>query len=114
MYIINPWWFYFIGVTGTIQTFFWAIGIFGLLSICVIGFVFMVDGDKIKFPMKTLSIIFAIMILIGTLIPNKETCYAMAIASVATTENLDYATETGKNIVDYITEKAIELIKAGE
>jgi hypothetical protein len=54
------------------------------------------------------------MIFIGALIPNEKTCYSMAIASVATTENLDYAAEAGKNVIDYITEKAIELIKAGE
>ena len=36
------------------------------------------------------------------------------VASVATTENLEYAAEAGKNVIDYITEKAIELIEAGE
>lgn len=114
MYIINPWWFYLIGIAEAVQTFFFVIGILGLLGTCITWFVFMVEGDKINFPMKTLSIIFAIMIFIGSLIPNEKTCYSMAIASVATTENLEYAAEAGKNIIDYITEKAIELIEAGE
>ena len=117
MYLINPWWFYLIGIAEGLQSFFFIIGVMGILFSIVFAFVFFDEIQKTnaKFkPIKILSIIFAIMIFIGTLIPNEKTCYSMAIASVATTENLEYAAEAGKNVIDYITEKAIELIEAGE
>ena len=38
----------------------------------------------------------------------------MAVASCITTENIEYASELGKNVVDYVTEKVVELIEAGE
>ena len=116
MYIINPIWFYLIGVAEAIQSFFLSFGIMGISAIIVVGMVIAVDGtiNKFKKLFITGAIISIVFCLIGTLIPNKETCYSMAIASVATTENLEYAAEAGKNIIDYITEKAIELIEAGE
>ena len=116
MYIINPWWFYLIGIAEGIQAFFMVIGVIGLLVSLAFTIVFLtkIQTGNVKFKPIILSMIFAIMIFIGTLIPNEKTCYSMAIASVATTENLEYAAEAGKNIIDYITEKAIELIEAGE
>ena len=116
MYIINPWWFYLIGVANAIQGFFFAFGILGIASIIVVGIVMVTDDtiNNFKKFFITSAIISIVFCLIGTLIPSKETCYSMAIASVATTENLEYAAEAGKNIIDYITEKAIELIEAGE
>ena len=116
MYLINPWWFYLIGIAGAIQSFFLAIGIIGLSAMVVLGIITAFDEGEFYFKKWFITgfIISFIFCLIGSLIPNQKTCYAMAIASVATTENLDYAVETGKNIVDYITEKAIELIEAGE
>ena len=114
MYIINPIWFYLIGIAESIQCFFMMIGIFGLIAMILIAFVCAVESDGIPKICKPTIILFTIMIFIGTLIPNQKTCYSMAIASVATTENLEYAAEAGKNVIDYITEKAIELIEAGE
>ena len=115
MYVINPWWFYLIGIAEGIQTFFLLVGGIGLVLMLIV-FINKIFGDEINFPIpiKKICIIFAIMIFIGALIPNKETCYSMAIASIVTTENLNYTAEVGENIVDYITEKAIELIEAGE
>ena len=93
-----------------------AFGTLGIVGIVVAGIMVAVDGaiNKFKKLFITGAIISILFCLTGTLIPSKETCYSMAIASVATTENLDYAAEAGKNIVDYITEKAIELIEAGK
>ena len=117
MYIINPLWFYLIGVAEMIQGFFMITGGLGIGTVAIIGFVYLIEGQYStinKKPITTILITGLIFCFIGALIPNKETCYSMAIASVATTENLDYAAEAGKNIIDYITEKAIELIEAGE
>ena len=115
MYIINPWWFYLIGVAEGVQAFFLTIGTIGIIITGIIALVFSIEADDgvPKF-CKPIAILCAFMIFIGSLIPNEKTCYSMAIASVATTENLEYAAEAGKNVIDYITEKAIELIEAGE
>ena len=116
MYIINPWWFYLIGIAEAIQGFFLAFGTLSIAAIVVAGIIIFVDGtiNKFKKLFITGAIISILFCLIGTLIPSKETCYSMAIASIVTTENLEYTAEASKNIVDYITEKAIELIEAGE
>ena len=114
MYIINPWWFYLIGVAEGIKTLFLIIGIMGAIAMVLMAFLFTVETNGMPKFCKPIIILCAIMIFIGTLIPNKETCYSMAIASVATTENVEYAAEAGKNVIDYITEKTIELIEAGE
>ena len=116
MYIINPIWFYLIGVAEAIQSFFLVMGTIGLFLIVALGIVAIVEKEELYFKKLFIIgfIISFIFCFIGTLIPNKETCYSMAIASVATTENLEYAAEAGKNIIDYIAEKAIELIEAGE
>ena len=115
MYIINPWWFYLIGIAEAIKGFFLAFGTMSIAAIVVTGII-TVDGTINKFKKLFITgvIISILFYLIGTLIPSKETCYSMAIASIVTTENLEYTAEAGKNIVDYITEKAIELIEAGE
>lgn len=114
MYIINPIWFYLIGVAEAVQAFFLTIGILGMIIIGITSLIFAVETDEMPKFFKHIAILCAIMTFIGTLIPNQKTCYSMAIASVATTENLEYAAEAGKNVIDYITEKAIELIEAGE
>ena len=113
MYIINPIWFYLIGVAEGIQAFFLTMGIMGMIVTVLIALVCAVEAEVPTF-CKPIVILCAIMIFIGSLIPNQKTCYSMARASVATTENLEYAAEAGKNVIDYITEKAIELIEAGE
>lgn len=114
MYIINPWWFYLIGVAEAIQAFFMIIGILGAIIMIILACILLEENGEVPKCCKLIIILCISMTFIGTLIPNKETCYSMAIASVATTENLDYAAEAGKNVIDYITEKAIELIEAGE
>ena len=113
MYIINPIWFYLIGVAEGIQAFFLTMGRMGMIVTVLIALVCAVEAEVPTF-CKPIVILCAIMIFIGSLIPNQKTCYSMAIASVATTENLEYASAAGKNVIDYITEKAIELIEAGE
>lgn len=114
MYIINPWWFYLIGVGESIQAFFMIIGVIGIVFIGILTLIYIIEVDEVPKFCKLTMIFCSVMVLIGSLIPNKQTCYSMAIASIATIENLEYAAEAGKNVIDYITEKAIELIEAGE
>ena len=114
--IINPLWFYLIGIAGGVKDLFCFAGGFSLIAGLMTYFMSTTDSsmkDWIK-PSKTIAIIGLIALLIGTFIPNEKACYSMAIASCVTKENINYASEVSTNIVDYITEKAVEIIKAGE
>lgn len=62
------------------------------------------DWFKLK-----ITMFFVIPIIIGLLIPEENTVYKMLIASYATPNNIEYVKETGKDLVDYIIEKANEL-----
>ena len=113
--IINPLWFYLIGIAEGVQDLFFMCGFFSLVGGIVCYIAAMIE-DKIKYikPAKTIAILGLIALLLSTLIPNEKACYSMAVASCITTENIEYASELGKNVVDYVTEKVVELIEAGE
>lgn len=114
MYIINPWIFYLIGVAENVGVFTTCIGIVLIIISGVIAIVTYVENKlknkTIKLLTKT-TIIGFIFILISTLTPSKEVSYQMLAASLATKENIEYVTETGKDIVDYIVESANIIIK---
>lgn len=114
MYIINPWLFYLIGVAENVGVFTTCIGIVLIIISGVIAIVTYVENKlknkTIKLLTKT-TIIGFIFILISTLTPSKEVSYQMLAASIATKENIEYITETGKDIVDYIVESANIIIK---
>ena len=114
--IINPLWFYLIGIAGGVKDLFCLAGGLSFLGGLMIYFTSIIDNSMKdwKKPSKTIAIIGLIAILIGTFIPNEKACYSMAIASCITTENINYAGEISTNIIDYITEKAVEIIEAGE
>lgn len=114
MYIINPWLFYLIGVAENVGVFTTCVGIALIIISGVIAIVTYVENKlknkTIKLLTKT-TIIGFIFILISTLTPSKEVSYQMLAASIATKENIEYITETGKDIVDYIVESANIIIK---
>jgi hypothetical protein len=63
-----------------------------------------------KFKIKGFIVIAIISLVLGNLLPSRETCYQMLTASAFTYENVDYAIETGKDIVDYILETAEDVM----
>ena len=112
--IINPWLFYLIGVAENVGIFTTFIGVLLIIISIVIAIITYVENDlkhkNIKFLTKT-TIIGFIFILISMLIPPKDVSYQMLAASLVTKENIEYATETGKDIVDYIIESANTILK---
>lgn len=97
--IINPIWFYLIGMAGTLQVVMTFIVIFIVAS----GIMIVLDKGFSK-ESKKLCVIGSILAVLLCLIPSEETCYQMMAASLITKDNIEYVTETGKDIVDYIIE----------
>lgn len=98
-YIINPWIFYFISLSDTLK---WAFGIFVIIAI--IGLLYVYDECKNVKLAKKVFIIGCISLVICLFLPSKDTCYKMLIASQVTTENIENAKETVKDVADYIIE----------
>ena len=110
--IINPWLFYLIGIAENVGDFLFTIGLIAIIG-GVISSIISFCEDKIEH-LKTFTKILILGIIftfISMLIPSKETSYRMLAASLTTKENIEYVTETGKDIVDYIVESANIIIK---
>lgn len=108
--IINPWLFYLTDVLSGIK---WLLVVsfalalfFYLLAFCF----YVLDMSELPRWHKLKNIVFLVIpIIIGLLIPTENTVYKMLIASYTTPNNIEYVKETGKDLVDYIIEKANEL-----
>ena len=118
-YIINPIWFYLIGVASNLScTFIVISGIIFIAAFVLLLISAMEYGGNIQeimkvmknFKVKGFIIIAVISLILGNIIPSRETCYQMLVASAFTYENVNYAIETGKDIVDYILETAEEVM----
>ena len=115
--IINPWLFYLIGVCDSLITFFMFLGVILLLT-CVISIIVLTstyvgNEDEKKYIKNSVkgAIVGTFFLLISILIPPKEVSYQMLAASLITKDNIEYVTETGKDIVDYIIESANIILK---
>lgn len=97
--IINPIWFYLVGMAATLKM---VIAIIIALVI-VIAIVDTLDKGFTK-EVKRLYIIGSILTILFCFIPSEKTCYQMMVASLVTKDNIEYVTESGKDIVDYIIE----------
>ena len=119
-YIINPWVFYLLNILeNVVSGIVIALFIFGIVlwSYAIIWYVelstsYHDDEDKYPSPLaivKKWKIPLIICIVVLILTPSKETCYKMLIASQVTTENIESAKETVKEVADYIVESAKEI-----
>lgn len=125
-YIINPIWFYLIGVASNVGITLMIISSILLVSAGILFVAALADSygdlddlaDALKYcKFKTFIIVGAILLVLSLAIPDKETSYTMLAASAFTQENIEYAVDTGKDIVDYvleITEESMNLTKEGE
>lgn len=117
-YIINPWVFYLLNILGHIVG--WSIAglvIFGTcygIYVCVWFMEISGSNYEDKYPSPIalirkwkIPLILCITALI--LIPSEETCYKMLIASQVTTEHIEDAKETIREVADYIVESAKEI-----
>ena len=118
-YIINPIWFYLIGVASNLSCTFIVIStVIFIIAFVVLLITAMECGGDIedimavvkKFKIKGFIVIAIISLVLGNILPSRETCYQMLTASAFTYENVDYAIETGKDIVDYILETAEDVM----
>lgn len=120
-YIINPWFFYFIGLIEGLKLFFTIFTIIGVLAIIFLGTFLAVSNldvdtpfDKknyeliIKWLKRSIiaTIVFALMLVIT---PTSATLNKMMISSLVTKENLETVKTNAKDLIDYIAEKAEEL-----
>jgi len=123
-YIINPWFFYFVGLIEGLKLFFTIFTIIGVLAIIFLGTFLAVSNfdvdvffDKKNDELiKTLAkwfkrsiiatIVFALMLVIT---PTSATINKMMISSLVTKENLETVKTNAKDLIDYIAEKAEEL-----
>lgn len=113
--IINPWLFYFVDCLEGLQ-------IVCILVVIALTFAIVLltaiihdlewdEKEELKSAKRTrkIMIFFSILLLIVIpLIPSKETCYKMMVASQITDTNIQKAEDVIKGSVDYIFEKIDE------
>lgn len=126
-YIINPNWFYWLGVVESMRGFMLAVFIVSIVGIGAALIIIPVDvkliqdyPDVCDFEKKTVQFFtkalkFAIGVCIVTVlflvfVPSKETLIEMMIAKQATYENATWTVDAVKSAVDYIIQ-AIQSLK---
>ena len=113
--LINPFLFYLIEIVSRINIIFSIVGGVILIYTGIVTIVVVTDISN-KDLIKTLTkhvkkcfIIGGIMFFIGTLMPSKNTCYKMTVASYITNTNIEKAKGEAYNLIDYIVNKIDEL-----
>lgn len=126
-YIINPSWFYWLGVVNSMHGFILAAFIVAIILIgaslilimwnteMIRGFPNMCDGERksVQFFTKTLKVAIGVCVASGLVlvfVPSKETIIEMMIAKQATYENATWTVDALKNAVDYVVQ-AIQSLK---
>ena len=114
-YYINPIWFYLMNVGNGLKIALIVIGVCALVFAVATLFCLwdsclsLSDMDeeekKIAKAVKKATILGFILIFAGVLIPSKETCIEMMVASQVTHENVNTTKEELYNLIDYITDK---------
>lgn len=126
-YIINPSWFYWLGVVNSMRGFMLAAFIVAIILIGSSLILILWNTDMIReFPTmcaderksvqfftKALKIAIGVCIVAGlflVFVPSKETLIEMMIAKQATYENATWTVDTLKSAVDYVVQ-AIQSLK---
>lgn len=118
MAIINPWIFYLIDVLSTLKhnsAIIASVSIFAFCGTCLIAAIAKseshYDNDSARLAtlsvkaLKKILIVICISAGVYTVTPSEETMYKMLVAQYVTYENVDKATESIKEGVDYIFKK---------
>lgn len=113
MSVISPWLFYVIDLLDKLREVaiivFWII----VVTILITGFVALLEGEywedkiiqKLKKALKLSVIPIVISSVMYVAIPSKDMMYKMLVSKYVTYENIDKATNTIKDGVNYIFEK---------
>jgi hypothetical protein len=120
--IINPLWFYLIGISENVACTFWVVGGLLLAIGVIIGIVLMIEAwdmkeDVVKTLLKIIKksvIIGGILVTIGNLTPSKDTCYKMMTAALVTPNNITAVGEAATDVVDYIVDSVDKLLEGDE
>ena len=126
-YIINPSWFYWLGVVNSMRgfmlaAFIVAIIVIGVALILITWNVSMIrefpslsddERKNVRFFTKALKVAIGVCVASGlflVFVPSKETLIEMMIAKQATYENATWTVDALKNAVDYVVQ-AIQSLK---
>ena len=126
-YIINPSWFYWLGVVNSMRgfmlaAFIVAIIVIGVALILIPWNVSMIrefpslsddERKNVRFFTKALKVAIGVCVASGlflVFVPSKETLIEMMIAKQATYENATWTVDALKNAVDYVVQ-AIQSLK---
>ena len=126
-YIINPSWFYWLGVVESMLHFMVAAFIVSIVVIVVSAIIIpmnismirdfpdMSDDERktVQFFTKALKIAIAVLVISGLIlmfVPSKETLIEIMIAKQATYENATWTVDALKSAVDYVIQ-AIQSLK---
>lgn len=126
-YIINPSWFYWLGVVNSMRGFMLAAFIVAIIIIGVALIIIPVnvklirdypsisDDERkvVRFFTKALKVsigVCIVAVLFLVFVPSKETLIEMMIAKQATYENATWTVDALKNAVDYVVQ-AIQSLK---
>ena len=126
-YIINPSWFYWLGVVNSMRGFMLAAFIVAIIIIGVALIIIPVnvkliqdyptvcDGERktVRFFTKALKIAIGVCVasvLFLVFVPSKETLIEMMVAKQATYENATWTVDALKSAVDYVVQ-AIQSLK---
>ena len=126
-YIINPSWFYWLGVVESMRHFMVAVFIVSIVVVVASAIIipmnismihefpdFSDDERKtVQFFTKALKIAIGVLAISGLVlvfVPSKETLIEMMIAKQATYENATWTLDTLKSAVDYVIQ-AIQSLK---
>lgn len=118
-YIINPSWFYWLGVVETMRYFMIAAFIVSIVTIgaaliiipvdvkMIQDYPHMCDFEKktVRFFTKALKVAIGVLVISGLIlmfVPSKETLIEMMIAKQATYENATWTLDALKSAVDYV------------
>ena len=115
--IINPIWFYLADIAVNLGGTLFAFAGMGVIIVVVTFACSLMEVDiseqLLKITKKIIPVCI-ILFIIAALIPAKETCYQMMVASLITKENIEYVGETGREIVDYIVDSIDTLLEESE
>lgn len=108
-YIINPMWFYWVNLLNVLHVASIVVGSVGIIILAVFAPLYLcgaLDADEEKAAKRLIKFIpwFAVVIVIGLLIPPKEVMYQMMVAKYITEENLAPSVDAVKSAVDYIVQ----------
>ena len=113
MSVISPWLFYIIDLLDKLREVAIIVFWITVVTILITGFIALLEGEywedkiiqKLKKALKLSVIPIVISSVMYVTIPSKDVMYKMLVSKYVTYENIDKATNTIKDGVDYIFEK---------